>query len=99
MEFKKTKNESDEVPRFKVTLGVVPDYMFDGKGMRIDGVSEERPAQKAGLQKGDIVIKLGGIEITDMMSYMKALSKFEKGNSTTVKFEREGKIIETDITF
>lgn len=97
--FRKTKNESDDIPRFKVTLGVVPDYMFDGKGMRIDGVSEERPAQKAGLQKGDIVIKLGGIEITDMMSYMKALSKFEKGNTTIVKFEREGKIIETDITF
>lgn len=97
--FRKTKNESDDIPRFKVTLGVVPDYMFDGKGMRIDGVREERPAQKAGLQKGDIVIKLGGIEITDMMSYMKALSKFEKGNTTTVKFEREGKIIEIDITF
>ncbi len=32
--FKKTKNESEEVPRFKVALGVVPDYLFDGKGMR-----------------------------------------------------------------
>ncbi|MCB0474721.1 MAG: DUF4910 domain-containing protein, partial [Flavobacteriaceae bacterium] len=50
--FTKTKNESDETPRFKVTLGVVPDYLFDGKGMRIDGVSEDKPAQKAGLQKG-----------------------------------------------
>ncbi len=97
--FRKTKNESDDVPRFKVTLGVVPDYMFDGKGMRIDGVSEEKPAQKAGLQKGDIVIKLGEIEITDMMSYMKALSNFEKGNTTTVKVERGGKVIEAEVTF
>jgi len=97
--FRKTKNESDEVPRFKVTLGVVPDYMFDGKGMRIDGVSEDKPAIKAGLQKGDIVIKLGDIDVIDMMSYMKALSKFEKGNATTVKFEREGKLIEAEVTF
>ncbi len=40
--FRKTKNESDSAPRFKVTLGVVPDYMFDGEGMRIDGVSEDK---------------------------------------------------------
>ncbi|MBN4085392.1 M28 family peptidase, partial [Flavobacteriaceae bacterium AH-315-B10] len=39
-----TKNESDDAPRFKVTLGVVPDYMYDGKGMRLDGVTEEKPA-------------------------------------------------------
>jgi len=99
LEFKKTKNESDETPRFKVTLGVVPDYMYDGKGMRIDGVSEEKPAQKAGLQKGDIVIKLGDSTITDMMSYMRALSAFEKGSKTKVVVKREGKDVEADVTF
>ncbi len=72
--FRKTKNESDSAPRFKVTLGVVPDYMFDGEGMRIDGVSEDKPAQKAGLQRGDVVIKLGEYDIKDMMGYMTALS-------------------------
>ncbi len=75
--FRKTKNESDSAPRFKVTLGVVPDYMFDGEGMRIDGVSEDKPAQKAGLQRGDVVIKLGEYDIKDMMGYMTALSKRE----------------------
>lgn len=97
--FRKTKNESEDVPRFKVTLGVVPDYMFDGKGMRIDGVSEEKPAQKAGIQKGDIVIQLGEHPVIDMMSYMKALSMFEEGNTTTVKVDREGEIIELEVTF
>ena len=97
--FRKTKNESEETPRFKVTLGVVPDYMFDGEGMRIDGVSEDKPAQKAGLEKGDIVVQLGEHEVKDMMGYMKALSKFEKGNTTTVKVNRNGKEVEAEITF
>jgi len=97
--FKKTKNESEEVPRFKVALGVVPDYLFDGKGMRIDGVSEDKPAQKAGLLKGDIVIQLGDSTVVDMMSYMRALSTFEEGNSTKVIVDREGKKVEVDITF
>lgn len=97
--FRKTKNESEETPRFKVGLGVVPDYLFDGKGMRIDGVSEDKPAKKAGLQKGDIVIKLGDSIITDMMSYMKALSVFEEGNTTKVVVVRNGEEIEVTIKF
>ena len=97
--FKKTKNESEEVPRFKVALGVVPDYLFDGKGMRIDGVSDDKPAQKAGLQKGDVVVQLGDSTVVDMMSYMRALSTFEEGNSTKVVVDRDGKKIEAEITF
>ena len=97
--FKKTKNESEVVPDFKVTLGVVPDYLFDGEGMRIDGISEDRPAQKAGLLKGDVVKKMGEYEVTDMMSYMKSLSKFEKGQTATVTVERDGERIEKEVTF
>ncbi len=86
--FTKTKDESEDAPRFKVTLGVIPDYMFDGEGMRIDGVSGDRPASRAGLKTGDVVIKMGDVDVTDMMSYMTALSKFEKGDSTTVIIKR-----------
>lgn len=99
LSFRKTKNESEETPRFKVGLGVVPDYLFDGKGMRIDGISEDKPAQRAGLQKGDIVIKLGDSTITNMMSYMRALSVFEKGDSTKVVVDRNGTEVEAEIEF
>ena len=97
--FRKTKNESEEVPRFKVALGVIPDYLFSGKGMRIDGVSEEKPARKAGLQKGDVVLQLGDSTVVDMMSYMRALSAFEPGDSTTVIVDRDGDKLEAKIIF
>ena len=97
--FRKTKNESEEVPRFKVTLGVIPDYLFEGKGMRIDGVSEDRPAQKAGLQKGDIVVQLGDSTVVDMMSYMRALSAFDPGDTTTVQVLRNEQALKAPITF
>ena len=99
LSFRKTKNESEETPRFKVGLGVVPDYLFDGKGMRIDGVSDDKPAQKAGLQKGDVVVKLGDSTVVDMMSYMRALSVFEKGNKSKVLVLRDGKEVVFDISF
>lgn len=97
--FRKTKNESEETPRFKVGLGVVPDYLFTGEGMRIDGVSEDKPAQKAGLLKGDIVKKLGDSAITDMMSYMKALATYEEGQKTMVTIERSGEMLEVEVEF
>ncbi|MGB1283005.1 MAG: M28 family peptidase [Polaribacter sp.] len=97
--FRKTKNESEEVPRFKVGLGVIPDYLFDGKGMRIDGISEDKPAQKAGLQKGDIVVQLGDSLVTDMMSYMRALSVYKKGDTTKVIVKRNGQEVATKINF
>ncbi|QRM88662.1 M28 family peptidase [Lacinutrix sp. WUR7] len=97
--FRKTKNESEDVPRFKVGLGVIPDYLYDGKGMRIDGISEDKPAQKAGLQRGDVVVKLGDIEVIDMTTYMIGLSKFEEGDTTKVVVERDGKTVEAEISF
>ncbi|WP_369999248.1 M28 family peptidase [Winogradskyella sp.] len=97
--FRKTKNESEETPRFKVGLGVVPDYLFDGEGMRIDGTREETPAYNAGLQKGDIVVKLGDSTITDMMSYMRALSVFEKGDEADITVKRGQQTIETKVKF
>jgi len=97
--FRKTKNESENVPAFKVGLGVVPDYLYTGKGMRIDGISEDKPAQKAGLKKGDIVVKMGDSTVVDMMSYMRALSSFKNGDTTTVIIDRDAKEIEVEVTF
>ncbi|MBL0340271.1 MAG: M28 family peptidase [Bacteroidetes bacterium] len=98
--FTKTKDsDSEDAPRFKVTLGVVPDYAFDGEGMRIDGLSDGKPAQKAGLLAGDIVVQLGENKVTDMMSYMKALGRFVKGDKTNVIVKRGTESVTKEIEF
>ncbi|WP_452598044.1 M28 family peptidase [Pontimicrobium sp. MEBiC01747] len=97
--FRATKNESDAVPKFEVGLGVTPDYLFDGKGMRIDGTRADTPATNAGIQKGDIVIKMGDSNISDMMSYMQALSTYKKGDTTKVVVNRNGEEVEVEVTF
>jgi hypothetical protein len=98
--FSKTKDE-DQNRRvsFNVTLGIVPDYLYSGEGVRIDGVREGRPADKGGIIKGDIVLEMGDEEIKDMNSYMQLLSVFEPGQTINVKIERDGKIITKSVTF
>ncbi|MEZ4798308.1 MAG: M28 family peptidase [Flavobacteriales bacterium] len=100
LDFKKTKDEDTaKAADFKVTLGVMPDYLYSGEGMKIDGVKEERPAALAGMKAGDIVKKIGDMSISDMYSYMEALSKYEKGQTTPVTIERDGKEMVVDVTW
>ena len=88
--FTKTKDETQERMSFSVTLGVMPDYLFDGKGMKIDGVKDGKPASLSGMEKGDIVVKMGDLEVIDMQSYMKCLSIFKQGQNVDVIIVRNG---------
>lgn len=97
--FQTTKDEESNTPRFTVSLGVMPDYLYDGKGMMIADVSADKPAIKAGILKGDIVVQLGDSTVTDMMSYMRALSVYQKGDKAKVVVEREGKKKVFDVEF
>lgn len=85
--------------RFSVTLGIMPDYTFSGAGVRADGISENRPAQKAGLKTGDIITALGQHKVTSVENYMQALSKFKKGDKTTVAYKRGTESITATVEF
>ena len=84
---------------FKVTLGIMPDYTFDGGGVLIDGISDNKPAQKAGLKTGDIIYQLGEWKVSDVQSYMQVLNKFNKGETTKVKIKRDLQVLEVEVTF
>ncbi len=98
--FTKTKDdEGRRAPRFAVTLGIIPDYMFDEGGVKIDGVSDGKPAANAGLQKGDIVIQMGDHVIDDIYAYMEALSRFKKGDTVSVTVMRDGEKKTVELQF
>ena len=85
LEFNETKQEnSTKAPKFSVTLGVMPDYVYTGKGMRVDSVIKGRVGDKGGLKNGDVVIKIGDIEVEDIYKYMEGLAKFKKGDTAEV---------------
>ena len=84
---------------FKVSLGIMPDYTYSGNGVRVDGISEGKTAQKAGIKSGDVIFQLGDIKFTDVQSYMGALGKFNKGDATKVKVKRGNEELIFDIVF
>ena len=89
LDFLKTREAAmGKSTKFKVTLGVMPDYAYTGAGVRIDGVSPGKTGEKLGLKAGDILVKLGEYKLMDVMGYMEVLSKFNKGDKTILTIKR-----------
>ncbi|HEY0655984.1 MAG TPA: M20/M25/M40 family metallo-hydrolase [Chryseosolibacter sp.] len=98
--FLKTKSKSMAGrTAFKVTMGIMPSYASDAEGLKVDGVSEGKPAAKGGVKTGDVIIQMGDFPIKDIQNYMDALGKFEKGQTIPVKVKRDGKTVDLSITF
>lgn len=98
--FTKTREtQTGTSTRFSVTMGIMPDYTYPGTGLRCDGISEGRPAQKAGLKTGDIIIQLGEYAVSSVETYMQALGKFKKGDKTKVKYKRGNETAEAEVQF
>ena len=97
--FTKTRETATGKNTFKVSLGIMPDYTFSGNGVHVDGVSAGRAAEKAGIKTGDILFQLGDYKFSDVETYMNALNKFNKGDSTKVKLLRGKTEMVLDVTF
>lgn len=98
--FTKTRElQTTTSARWSVSLGIMPDYTFSGTGIRVDGVTDDRPAKKAGIIKGDIVLQLGQFETSSMEKYMQALGSFKKGDKAKVKAKRGEAVLEVEVVF
>jgi hypothetical protein len=99
LQFLTTRNPDMGRSKFKVTLGIMPDYAFEGPGLKVDGVTEGKPAAGAGVKTGDIIIEIGGVKINSMGDYMAQLGKFNKGETTTMKVKRGTEELLLNVTF
>lgn len=97
--FSQTKQKEQEKVSFKVTLGVMPDYGFEGSGLRIDGVIDGRPAQKAGMQAGDIIKAFDQHTVKDIYEYMNCLAVYKKGEKAKIKVMRGEQEMFFDVEF
>ena len=96
--FTATKNTSKAKPQYKVTLGIMPSYVANEKGLQVDGVVDGKLAQKAGIQAGDMLIQLNECTITDIYSYMECLAALRTGEILRIKWIRKGIISESTVS-
>ena len=97
--FLTTRDQEMRSVSLPVTLGVMPDYGFTGTGMRIDGVSKGKTAERIGLKTGDVLLQLGDYKFVDVQTYMQALQHFRKGDKTKLIVSRDNKEMSFDVQF
>lgn len=88
--FVKVDRPSQGRTAFKVSLGTMPDYGKTVDGLALAGVSEGGAAAAAGLQKDDVIKRIGAREIHNIDDYMACFGELEPGVEVEIEFERDG---------
>ncbi len=99
--FHKTKSSKNISHRSgnSVSLGITPDFISEVEGLGISGVTPDRPGDRAGLLKGDVIIRIGSKNIGDIYDYMNTLGKFKKGDSTSLLIIRDKDTLNLNVIF
>ncbi|KAA3617771.1 MAG: M20/M25/M40 family metallo-hydrolase [Calditrichaeota bacterium] len=104
MPFTGKARTSDDKPRRpqseggkRATTGSMPDFAFAGEGVKIAALSDDSPAAKAGLKKGDVIIQLDEYKFKNLKEYSNALRNFKPGDKADLTYLRDGKEYKTQI--
>jgi aminopeptidase N len=75
----------------RATTGSMPDFAYSGEGVKLADMSADSPAAKGGLQKGDVIIKIGEFKVANLREYSDALKNFQPGAVVEIVYLRDGK--------
>ncbi|MDB5349235.1 MAG: protease Do [Planctomycetota bacterium] len=86
-------NATDGLPGF---VGLALQLDEDTGMVTVNDVLGNSPAKKAGLQKGDVVLKIAEEDATDLRSTITSVRRAKPGGKLSVRVRRDGK--EKDVT-
>jgi len=79
-------------------LGTIPDYTTEVKGVKLSGVRAASPAEKAGLQGGDVIVEFARQKIANIYDYTYALDAVKIGKPVKMIVERNGERVAINVT-
>ncbi len=74
----------------KVSLGTVPDFGYEGEGVRLEGIVAGSPAEKAGMKRGDLITALNGKTVKELRDLSDILKGLGAGDKVEVLLLRDG---------
>lgn len=89
--FSKIKEPEERSSKFNVYLGTIPDYSNQEDGVKLMGVRDGSPAEKAGLLDDDVIVQFNGKSIKNIYDYVYALSDSKAGKPTSLVVMRNYK--------
>jgi S1-C subfamily serine protease len=74
------------------TTGALP------QGVLIHGVLQNSPAAKAGIQPGDLIMKVAGQGVSDVPDMLSTVAALKPGEAATLSILRKGKTLELQVS-
>jgi hypothetical protein len=97
VEMKKPEN-LERRAYLRAYLGTIPDYSQSTEpGVKLSGVAKGGPADKAGIQGGDIIVELAGQRLENIYDYTFAIEALKVGEPSTITVKRGGEEVEMEI--
>jgi Tol biopolymer transport system component len=93
---------SGDARSFNASLGTVPDYggpPGGQPGVLIGGVTPGSGADKAGIRRGDVLVRLGAHEIRSVEDLVFVLQASKPGETATAVVLRDGRELKLEATF
>ena len=91
------RKDTGRATGWKVYVGTIPDYAANVEGLKLSGVNEGSPAQKGGLQGGDIMISFGNRKISNIYDYVYALKEHVPGDVVEVIVKRNDEEVKLQV--
>jgi hypothetical protein len=82
----------------RVSFGTMPDFGFEGPGVKVEAVVPGSPAEKAGVKPGDVVLKLDGKDVANLRDFSEKLKGAQPGQAVKATLRRDGKELEVVVT-
>ena len=86
------------IAKVRVRLGIKSDGEFKGTGVRLLDVTEDAPAQSAGLQAGDVILSWNGAPVANITALMAELVKHNPGDVVKLGVKRGGEMRQIPVT-
>ncbi len=94
----RTQEDKGSRETLRAYLGSIPDYTTEVKGVKLSGVRAGSPAEKGGLQGGDVIVEFGGNKIANIYDYTYGLDAVKIGKPVKIVVERGGKRVDLTVT-
>jgi len=82
----------------RVSFGTVPDFAFPGPGVRVTGLVPDSPAAKAGIQEGDIIMRINDAAVGSLQEFSNLLRALSPGQRVAVVLRRGAADVKVDVT-
>ena len=71
--------------------------LTDLNGVYVSGIVEDGAAENAGIKKGDVITKVGSVQVNKVPELQEQISQFRPGDKVVITLQRDGSEIEKEM--